>query len=230
MKTPLRLNRQLAFVLFLSLFIRFYPFCSLFAQTGKAVFRVCGCLHSKLIFMNTKQIRLAYTDPPVYPIKENITIMVNTAWLLAITCLWPCSVFTAKEQRDTKKYIRRFINNVANSYLAYQELCQRILFAHQISMHSGQYSVSEFPTHWFKSSNKNGFAATSAWFQQLQQKRKKHPLLLHTITAFCEAILDMAEEPGSTNFNYWMLWFSRQTANEESMVFQAWTARLYCQH
>jgi hypothetical protein len=180
--------------------------------------------------MYTKKKDTDLVDPPINPFKENTELMVNTAWLLASGRLWPCSTFSDKEEQTSKKILRNFITQVMDPYQGYLEICQRVLLTEKQVRSVSGYTIYKRPSRWLNSDSKRGFGISRHWFEELQAKREKDPLYGHALRAFCEAILDMAEEPGCKNYNYWMTWFSKQSALEEHLVFRTWCARFFRQY
>ncbi|MEP7107654.1 MAG: hypothetical protein ABI760_06715 [Ferruginibacter sp.] len=162
--------------------------------------------------MNTRQKCPDYPGSNIYPIKEDIEAMVNTAWVLSIRCLWPSTRFSVKDCSDANKFIRGFIINETDPYKAYMEYCQRVLLAERQLIYDPCYKINPVPVEWFNSSNRNGFIQSLEWFQKLKQIRIKRPLYKQAMKTFCEAILDIVEVPTIDNFNYWLTWFKEKDA------------------
>lgn len=179
--------------------------------------------------MHTKQFLPEHDGAPIYPVRENINALVHTAWILAIICLWPNQNLSNQESAEGKLQLRRLILNTHNPYLAYLECCQRILLCRKRLSADPCYGISSGPADWFNPDNPNGYRQSEAWFQAMQQQRIKKPLYRHSMKAFCEAILDMTEEPDTGNFQYWINWFIRHTAYDELLCFQVWTAKAHYQ-
>lgn len=173
--------------------------------------------------MNKQTYIPAQPGTNIYPIKDNVDGMADTAWILAMISLWPTSTYSAIEIFETKKCIRRFLVSVIDPYIAYKEFCQRILLTRKYQLDNPAQAISEIPTIWFHS-NKNGFLLSSVWFNSLQQIRSKLPLHKLEMKALAEAILEMAEENSPNNFHYWITWFKERNAPDELMLFSMFTA------
>jgi hypothetical protein len=170
--------------------------------------------------MTIKQYKPADPGYTILPIKENINAMVNAAWVLSITCLWPFTCFSEKEMEEGKKHIRRFMINEADPYKAYMEYCQRILLLTKQRIHGPCHVIPQ--DDFFHPLNKNGFTQTEGLFKQLQHDRTKFRLYRQELKALSEAILDIAEEPDLENFHYWVSWFLSHFAYSEYTLFHSW--------
>ncbi len=169
--------------------------------------------------MNTKKQRLEGTEPPIYPIKENIKGMVKCAWQLAKVSLWMGQQLPRREEIKAQGTIKSFISNQADPYKGYLEMCQRILLVHKELTQSRDHVIKESSSRYFNPYNESGFVLSVNLFAELQQRRLIEPLHNIELKAFCEAILDMAEDPDEEIFCYWLNWFGERDAVIEPDLF-----------
>ena len=143
---------------------------------------------------------------------------MNCNWELAKATLWPGKAFPKAEEKETKKIIKSYLINETDPYKAYLELCQRILLVFKRVTRRGPV-IRETPSEYFNPGNGSGFALSAPWFAAIQQNRGSDPLHEHAIKAFCEAILDMTEDPCEEIFCFWLNWFRNREASAEYRLF-----------
>lgn len=130
--------------------------------------------------------------------------LVDSAWNLCHTALWPSSVFSFKEIEFAKQLIATYLLARESQERSYMALCQRVLIARE---HLGAAIQVEPPSRWLHPGNSECFAMTNAWYHQVEQMRQSLPLYKIELKAFAEATLEMAQEPTSSNFTYWKSYF-----------------------
>ncbi len=165
------------------------------------------------------------TQHDAIPDRDNISLMISTAWLVLQTGLFPVN---RNEQSESlaKSFIRGFIGNSSNAYPLFAEFCQRILMARHFLCMNPHYCFRDSMMGWLDPENKKGFAGTRPWFENLLDKRTKDAAHLLELKAFPEAILELAEERSADNFHYWNNWFHERQAWDQVLMLQLGAVQL----
>lgn len=136
--------------------------------------------------------------------------LTQIAWHITYTALWNGADFSTAEIIKAKQFIKNFLQQ-ENPERSYSELVQRVLLARNyILSHPGTFAP--FPSQWFASENKNGFAGTLRWYQAVEISRQALPKYKQAIKAFPEAILETIQSGSAKDFHYWRSWFAEQNA------------------
>ena len=149
----------------------------------------------------------------------NIPLMVNMAWQLATSCLWPHTAISHRHTAMAKQHIRRLLLYAADPYMAYLEFGERILLTRQGGSGHKTHAMSASPGSWLHPGNKKGYAASVALFRDMPACRKTIAGYRPEFKALPEALLEMAEAPFKNNFNYWAAWFNERQAYGECILF-----------
>ncbi|HMK03288.1 MAG TPA: hypothetical protein VK489_03815 [Ferruginibacter sp.] len=171
--------------------------------------------------MNNQTIIPGKPSYDIVSIKENIEGMAEAAAVLLYISI--CSSIIEYERFiKAKNIIRRILLAANNPYNSYMEFCERVLlFRNHLAGH--HCLVVSDPVLWLKSNK--GFGLTESWYASLKYVRISLPLNLHTYKALAEAALEIAEEPSSSNFDYWTRWFAAKHAYDELKLF-----RVFCSY
>lgn len=159
------------------------------------------------------------------PDRSNVQLMVDTAWLVLKTGLFPVNR-DEQSQSLAKSFIRNYIGNSDNAYPLFAEFCQRILMARHYLKKNLSYCFPKSIIVWLDPENKYGFAGTKAWFLTLLDKRSKNTAHLLELKAFPEAILELAEDCSTDNFHYWNNWFQERQAWDIVLMLQLGAVQL----
>jgi hypothetical protein len=131
---------------------------------------------------------------------------IEATWQIAYTALWNGDILSSAEISTCKKLIKTYLLQGEDLQRAYAELAQRIMLA-RIDVQSFPGRTVPMPSEWFNVNNENGFQGTKSLFAKLQFRRLSMPLYKIELKAFCEAVMEMTEEPTARNFHYWREYF-----------------------
>lgn len=137
--------------------------------------------------------------------------LTHAAWSFAHAALWSRYSFSAKEEKESKGFIRAFLSKGCQPDKAFGAFCERVLLAKAYVERDVKRYVP-LPSAWLDPNNPNGFAGTASWNQRLQDMRSSMPLYRIEWRALGEAIVEMAEEPSADNFSYWKNYFLERKA------------------
>jgi hypothetical protein len=112
----------------------------------------------------------------VIPVRENVNLLVNTAWQLTLNSLWPHMEEAVDDEQFVKKFIRTKIAHGQDPYKNYLEYCQRILLCWKIINQEYAFGQMEMPHNWFDPKNEEGFKITNIFYKLLQKERKRTPM------------------------------------------------------
>jgi hypothetical protein len=154
------------------------------------------------------------------PNKLNTSLMIAAALEVLLAGMYPFKICDEQTLAQARYFIRGFVFRNEHHYANYAEFCQRILMARHYAEKNSWYVHSCSLLCWLDPDNKKGFAGTAAWYATLQDKRSILPLHLLELKAFPEALLEMAEEPGSGIFRYWNNWFIERNATDAALMFR----------
>jgi hypothetical protein len=128
------------------------------------------------------------------------------AWQFAYSVLWNNQVFSSTEIRETKQRIKRLLCRLNNPQKTFVSFCQRVVLARQ---HIETMSMNElaFPSLWFNVNNREGYARTKAWMNEIRAVRRSLPNFQKPLRALGEAVLEFSEAPTEQNYRYWRDYF-----------------------
>ncbi|WP_207515023.1 hypothetical protein [Longitalea luteola] len=138
--------------------------------------------------------------------KDEITNLVDTAWLFTYSTLWNNHEFSSLEKSEAKYYIKEWITGGKKPLKAFTNFCQRIILARQ-NIKSLNTDFLTLPSLWLDKENIEGYASTKELLERIKVIRHSLPNFQIEIKALAEAVLEFAEEPTKENFIYWRSYF-----------------------
>jgi hypothetical protein len=145
--------------------------------------------------------------------------LTHIAWQISYTALWNGKEFSAVEIAAAKEFIKGFIQQ-GSPLKSYSAFVQRVMLARQyIITHHGTYVP--FPSRWFNTGNKRGFAGTEKWYRCVEEARAKEPAFKQYIKALPEAVLEIIEGNSAKDFHYWRSWFAERGAHSTLSLYLA---------
>lgn len=156
----------------------------------------------------------AFTNPlpdfsVIFGSKDEITQLVDTAWLFAYSTLWNNHEFSTIEKSEAKYYIKEWITGTKKPLKAFTNFCQRIILARQ-NIKSLNTDFLTLPSLWLDKENPEGYASTKDLLDEIKALRHSLPGFQIEIKALAEAVLEFAEEPTNENFTYWRNYFNEK--------------------
>lgn len=138
--------------------------------------------------------------------KDEVTGLVDTAWLFAYSTLWNNHEFSTLEKSEAKYYIKEWITGTKKPVKAFANFCQRIILARQ-NIKNMNADFLTLPSIWLDKENPEGYACTKDLLDQIKVVRHSLPSFQVEIKALAEAILEFAEQPTKENYLYWRNYF-----------------------
>ena len=141
--------------------------------------------------------------------KNEITVLVDTAWLFAYSTLWNNYEFSTIEKSEAKYYIKEWITGSKKPVKAFTNFCQRIILARQ-NIKSLSTDFLTLPSLWLDKENPEGYACTKDYLDEVKILRRSLPGFQIQIKALAEAALEFSETPTTENFVYWRNYFTEK--------------------
>jgi hypothetical protein len=150
---------------------------------------------------------------------------ILSAWHIAYTALWNTIKFSEEEIHNACSFLHNFINGAPNPQQAYQAFVQRVLLArYYVTTNQNKYIPT--PSIWFDTENKNGFAGTASWLQNINETRQAIPQYKIALVAFAKAIKEVKENSVAKKFHYWRSYFIQQNKQGLLNLFLSTVANL----
>jgi hypothetical protein len=138
--------------------------------------------------------------------QNEISKLVDTAWLFAYSTLWNNHEFSSLEKSEAKYYIKEWITGTKKPLKAFTNFCQRIILARQ-NIKSLNTDFLTLPSLWLDKENPDGYACTKDLLDEIKVLRHSLPSFQIEIKALAEAVLEFSEDPTKENFVYWRNYF-----------------------
>ena len=140
---------------------------------------------------------------------EQLNHLSILAWQISYTALWNTEEFSQAEKESVLQGVKTFLQQHTSPVKAYLELVQRVLLTRIYKITHTGYTLP-FPSSWFDSANKHGFAGTERWYNDLMVARCSLPSYKIQLKAFAEAILEVQQTKHPADFHYWRNYFIQQ--------------------
>jgi hypothetical protein len=134
---------------------------------------------------------------------------INAAYFIAYTALWNTLEFSEQEINNASVFINNFITQASNPQRAYEVFVQRVLVARNY-VTKNECKYIPIPSIWFATQNKNGFAGTAQWLENIKETRQALPQFKIELLAFAQAVQECNETLSAKDFHYWRSYFIQQ--------------------
>ncbi len=165
-----------------------------------------------------------YFKPQLYIVKTKPdeaahAKLISAAWTFSYTALWNCMAFSEEEIYTAKQCISELFAPLKNKEKAFIIFCERVLLARNYLSRDKERFIP-LPSLWLCRDNKNGFAGTKKWHEQMVITRRSVPSYKCNEALLAKAALEFCNQPMRTVYDKWKNHFISKGDHRFLILFQ----------